>query len=550
MSAQPPSPPDTPFTSAVDFRSLPWTTPLARDYCHAFDRLEPFYAGDPAAPDSWRDAIEARRAASGGAAEIAGVLSRQLRARNAPSAALTAAARLAEPGAVAVLTGQQAGLFGGPLFTLLKALTAIALARRVESEHGVRATPIFWVDAEDHDLDEVRTCSVLDADLAPHRLALDLASESGRPAAAVRLPAAVAALHDELRRRLPPTEFSDAVLGALAGSYAPGAGMVEAFARWLDFVAGGHGLVVFDASDAAAKPLAQPVFDRELRLRGETSRLAAAAGAALLARGYHAQVTPPDDAVALFGLDGARLPIRRRDDAFVLGETPLAPDDLADRVRRRPAEFSPNVLLRPIVQDTLFPTVAYVTGPNELAYLGQLRQAYRRFGVPMPLLHPRLSATVLDRAAVKFLGRYDVRFETLHAQDDGVLNRLIAAQLPPEVDAAVDAAERRVDEAMEATAAAVGAIDPTLTGAARTTRERMRRDLRSLRGKVVQAAKRRDATLRRQLRRTRAQAFPAGAPQERVVAFVCFLNRYGPGMVDRLLERLPLDAGRHWLVAI
>lgn len=326
--------------------------------------------------------------------------------------------------------------------------------------------------------------------------------------------------------------------------------MAEAFVRWLDFVAGDHGLVVFDASDDDAKTLARPVFDRELRLHGETSRLAAAAGMELRARGYHAQATPPDNAIALFGLDGARLPIRVRDDVFVLGETFLTPDDLAVRIRRRPAAFSPNVLLRPIVQDTLFPTVAYVTGPNELAYFGQLRQVYRRFDVPMPLLHPRLSATILDRAAVKFLNRYDVGFETLHAQDDSVLNRLISAQLPPEVEASVAAAERRVDGEMEAVEAAAGAIDPTLTGAARTTRERMRRDLRNLQGKIVQAAKRRDATLRRQLHRTRAQAFPAGAPQERSVAFVCFLNRYGPDMVRLLIERLPLGVGRHWLITI
>ena len=550
MAAEPPPASATPFNSAIDLRQLSWATPFTRDYCHAFERLAKFYPGPPAAPGSWREAIEARQAAGGRTTDIAGVLTSQLRARGAPPAALAAAERLAAAGTVAILTGQQAGLFGGPLYTLLKALTAIALARRVESDHGVAAVPVFWVDAEDHDLDEVRACQVLDEAFEPHRIALDLASEAGRPSSAVRLPETVGTLLDQLRQALPSTEFSAALLERLAASYAPGTGLVEAFSRWLDCVLGDRGLVVFDASDPAAKPLARPVFDRELRLRGEASRLAAAAGAQLSARGYHAQVQPAEDAVALFHLDGRRRSIRLRDGAFALGDAVLAPELLHALVREQPATFSPNVLLRPIVQDTLFPTVAYVTGPHELAYLGQLREVYRLFDTAMPLVYPRLSATILDRGAVRFLTRYDIGLDTLQARDDGALNRLVSAQLPPAVEAAVAGAERSIGAELERIAEGVPAIDPTLVGAVRTTRERLERDLRNLRGKIVQAAKRRDATLRRQFARARAQAFPDGAPQERAVSFVYFLNRFGPHVVDRLLDNLPLGVGQHWLLTV
>ena len=366
----------------------------------------------------------------------------------------------------------------------------------------------------------------------------------------MRLPATVGTLLDQLREALPPTEFSAALLERLAAAYAPGAGLVEAFSRWLDCVLGDRGLVVFDASDPAAKPLAQPVFDRELRLRGEASRLASAAGARLSGRGYHAQVQPAEDAVALFHLDGSRRPIRLRDGGFALGDALLAPDALRDLVREQPATFSPNVLLRPIVQDTLFPTIAYVTGPHELAYLGQLREVYRLFETAMPLVYPRLSATILDRSAVRFLTRYDIGLDTLQARDDGALNRLVSAQLPPAVEAAVAAAERRIGAELDGIAEGVPAIDPTLAGAVRTTRERMERDLRNLRGKIVGAAKRRDTTLRRQFHRARAQAFPDGAPQERAVSFVYFLNRFGPHVVDHLLDNLPLGVGQHWLLTV
>ena len=368
--------------------------------------------------------------------------------------------------------------------------------------------------------------------------------------AGIRLPPSIGTLIDTLRQTLPPTEFSDAVLDCLSAAYAPGRGLSAAFSRWLDALLGRHGLVVFDGADPAAKPLVRDVFEQELLLRGETARLAGTAGAQLTERGYHAQVTPADGAVALFRLDGGRLPIRLGGDAFAIGDATFSSGDLVELVRDRPQAFSPNVLLRPIVQDTLFPTAAYVSGPNELGYMGQLQEVYRRFGVPMPLIYPRLSATVLDRAALKFLARHDLGLERLQAQDDGALNGLINAQLPPEVEAAVAAAEQQGAARLDAIADLVTGIDPTLAGAARTTKQRMERDLRTLRGKIVQAAKRRDTTLRRQFQRTRAQAFPDGAPQERAVSFVYFINRYGPGVVDRLLADLPLDVGRHWLLTL
>ena len=549
----PPESPGSPaplFSHPIDIRQFSWATPLARDYGGAYERLGAFFSGDPAQPASWPRALAARQAEGGPRREIAGIVEAQLAARDAAPEALAAARSLGAAGSVAVVTGQQAGLFGGPLFTLYKALTTIALARRVAAEHGVNAVPVFWVDAEDHDVDEVRTCTVFDRELSLHGIDLPVDPPAGRPVAAVRLPPGIGAQIDALRETLPDTEFSTATLEALATCYAPGTGLAEAFSRWLERLLGRHGLVVFDSSDPAAKPLARPVFEREIALRGSTARLAAAAGARLVERGYHAQVQPAADAVALFRLDCARRPIRLAGDGFNAGETAWSAAALAALARAEPHAFSPNVLLRPLVQDTLFPTVAYVSGPNELAYLAQLREVYAQFDVPLPLLYPRLSATLLDRAGVKFLGRHDLGLEQLQAQDDSVLNSLVSAQLPPEVDAAMEDLAQHAAGRLDAIAGLVTAIDPTLAGVARSTRQRVERDLGTLRTKVVQAAKRRDSTLRRQFQRARAQAFPDGAPQERVVAGIHFVNRYGFAALDRLLDDLPLDIGRHWLLTL
>ena len=534
---------------AIDLRRLPWAGRLVRDYCHTFDRLEPFYAGSPTAESTWERVLAARHARAI-APGLVDVLSRQLTARDAPTEARTAAERLGAPGTVAIITGQQAGLFGGPLFTLLKALTCLKLAHAVARDHGATVVPIFWVDAEDHDLDEIRTCHVLDGNLEPHPVTLELAARSGATAGSVRLDATIAETIAHLRDLLPETEFTTDAMAGLETTYAEGTGLVEAFARWIDMLLGSHGLVVFDASDPAAKPLVRDVFEHELQAPGVTSRLAASAGADLVTRGYHAQVEPQPDTVALFQLDGARQPIRCEDGGFAAGDRRFSAAALLGEVEADPGHFSPNVLLRPIVQDALFPTVGYVAGPNELAYLGQLRGVYEHFDVPMPVIYPRASATLVDTATLRFLTRHDLSFEELQPRDDATLNRLLESLLPAAVEQAVTDTDRAIGDQLAALKTAVPAVDPTLAGAVESTRGRMERDLRNLRGKIIQAAKRRDDTLRRQFHRARAQSFPHGEPQERKVGFVYFLNRYGPALIERLMAELPLDPRHHWLLTI
>jgi bacillithiol biosynthesis cysteine-adding enzyme BshC len=535
----------------VDVRRFPWIRRLAADYAYSYDALAPFFAGNPAERAAWDAAVAAAQAYRRPRGEIAAIVMAEQRRRGAAPAAMASAERLGDERAVAVVTGQQAGLFGGPLFTLLKAITAIKLAAQVEREHRVPAVPVFWIDAEDHDWDEVSGCTVLGDDLEPRTIRLPAPPGSGGlPVAAARLtPAAMTAV-DELQAALAATEFTGTLLSELQSAYRPGAGMADAFGRWMELVLGGHGLVVFDSSDPAAKTLAAPVFARELETPGTTSRLASEAAAHLVARGYHAQATAHEGALALFHLDGARTPIRLQGDRAVVGDGVRSTGELRAELRTHPEAFSPNVLLRPIVQDALFPTAAYVAGPNELAYLAQLRLVYAHFGVPMPLMAPRSSATLLDAAAARFMRRYEIPFEALEPNDESALNRLLESQLPPAIERALQAATGAIEERMHAVIDALPALDPTLQGAARSTLGRMQHDLEVLHGKIIHAVKRRDDTLRRQFNRTRALAFPGGHPQERAVGFVYFLNRYGPALVERLLADLPIDPRHHYALTI
>jgi bacillithiol synthase len=535
----------------VDVRRFPWIRRLAADYAYDFPAVAPFFSGNPADRAAWADAIGRTQAHDRRREDAAAVIAAQQERRQAPPRAREAGRLLADRRTVAVLTGQQAGLFGGPFFTLLKALTALKLAEQVSRDHGVPAVAVFWIDAEDHDWEEVRSCTVFDDQLTARSVALPARpGVEPAPVATVRLDDAITTVLTELEQILPPTEFRASLLDDLRRAYAPGVGMAEAFGRWMERVLGDRGLVVYDSSDAAAKPLASQVFARELSTAGQTAKLAGLAGSDLTARGYHAQVNAQDDNLALFHLDGSRKAIRQHDGQFLIGDESFTTAALVAQATERPTTFSPNVLLRPIVQDTIFPTICYVAGPNELAYLGQLRGIYDHFGVPMPLMYPRATATLLDSAALRFLTKYKLPLEALQAQDEAALNELLQAQIPPAVEESFHDASHGIDAEMTKVIHAMPALDPTLEGAARSTLERMQRDLQTLHGKMIQAAKRRDETLRRQFIHAQALAFPGGHAQERSVGFLSFLNQYGPALVERLDEELPLDLGRHWIVTI
>ena len=534
----------------IDIRT--WSASrLSADYVFSFERLQAFYAGSPADPEAWTAAIARAQAMPRDRAALVAVLDAQLAARDAPEQARAAARKLADPRTVALVTGQQAGVFGGPLYTLLKALTAARLAADIEAQHGVPCVTVFWNHGEDHDWAEVASTDVLDVDLQVHRLTVaDGEGAGARPVSRVPLPADIDRVLDELGALLPPTEFRQETMALLRQCYVAGEGMADAFGRLMDQLLGPLGIVVFDGSEPAVKPWAASIVARVLSHPGHTSQLAARTGQALVEAGYHAQVTPQQDTIALFYMREGREPLRYQDGAFHAGARTWTPAAILEEAWAHPERFSPNVLLRAVVQDTIFPTIAYVAGPSELAYLAQLHDVYRFHETAMPLIVPRASGTLLDSAALRFLQRHQLPLPALRAQDEHALNALLEAQLPPAVEQALREAETGIRDRLDALRHAIPALDPTLAGAVASTTSRCDHEIRSLRAKVIHAAKRRDDTLRRQFTRVQHLAFPGGHAQERTVGLAWFMNRYGPALVPRLYESLPLEPGRHWLLQI
>ncbi|MEO7190706.1 MAG: bacillithiol biosynthesis cysteine-adding enzyme BshC [Vicinamibacterales bacterium] len=551
-----PSHPDTVASGIVrdviEFGRLPWIRPLVQAHANNFASVASLFAGNPADPVAWRTTIaRVQAAALRRPVPMAALIAAQQSRRGAPAEATRAAALLENPQTVAILTGQQAGLFGGPFYTLLKAITTVLLARQVTADHGVPTVPVFWVDAEDHDWDEVRTAHVLDRDFALASVALDpLPGAGSRPVGGLCLDELVGQSITALEQLLSPTEFTPGLLAGLRRRYQPGETMSGAFAGWMEDLLGRHGLVVFESSDPAAKPFVAGLFDAELSDPGRTSRLARRAGHVMAELGHTPQIEPADESVCLFYVNAdSRRPVRYRDGQYSIGDEVRTVDDLRREVAEHPDRFSPNVLLRPLVQDQLFPTVAYVAGPSELAYHAQLGTSYRALGVEPPLLCSRASATLLDSAALRFLGRQELPLEALEPQDESALNQILERQLPPSLDEFFQQMTGLMSEQAIGLKQTVSSIDPTLVGAIDTTVDKVRDTLKSLQGKIIQASKKKDDTLRRQFVRTRALAFPGGHPQERLLNVAFFMNRYGPALIDHLLDALPALPQKHYVLA-
>ena len=379
----------------VDIRRFPWVKKLAADYAFQFAALAPFFSGDPAAPAAWSSAIASAQRHPRQRAEMSALLTTQLERRNAPAAARAAAVRLAEPNTVAVVTGQQAGLFGGPLFTLYKGLTAAKLAARITQEHGVPAVAVFWVESEDHDWDEVASVSVLDNELQRRTITLPAPAGAGQsPIGAIQVGSEIHGTLDELASVLPQTEFTAGLLEDLRQRLHAG----QRHVRRLRSRARPHAGRPRRDRIRVLRPLGEAACARDLRARNRAPRPHVGA------RG-RSRTTARRRGVPR----ASRGLVRKRARRY-FGLTALEPRWRSQMRRPWSAKraIAPKRSARTssygrLSKTRCFPTVTYVSGPNELAYLGQLRDVYAQFGVPMPLMYPRASATVLDSAGARFL---------------------------------------------------------------------------------------------------------------------------------------------------
>ena len=525
-------------------------SPLFLDYLAGRERSFAFLGNEGFGLDAVERAAARALALERPRTAVAQALAAQQEARGALRAAVRARA-LAEPETVAIVTGQQPVLFGGPVFVLLKAVATVSLARQLEERRGRPVVPVFWVASDDHDFAEVRQTTVLDAAGALCSLRYDPRREPvGAPAWAIELDDTVSALVEELARVLPAGAGRDELLAAISACYLPGATVSGAFARFVSRLL--PELVVLDPADPALKALAAPVLVRELREHSPTSRLALEAGQALLAAGYHQQVPVRPGFLNMFVLGGGqRRALGLADDSVELRGTRerLSIDEAVARLESDPLPWSANALLRPLVQDWLLPTAAYVGGPAEVAYHAQIGSSYAHFGIPRPVILPRPSATLVDSQQARALDGEGLHMLDLVGDPETLVARW-AREDYPDVEAAFAGARDAIERELGEVERVLGAHDSTLLAATVSARGRALHQVEGLHEKALRALKKRDQGRAERLRRTRDALLPGGSLQERGLGLVSPLARHGLTLVDALAQRLELFARGHQVIRL
>jgi bacillithiol synthase len=524
---------------------------LFRDYISGSPRIAPFFTeGGRWDLPAISAAAERTTRREISRADVARALVAQQQSRGAAPAA-EAAGRLAHPQAVAIISGQQPVLFGGPLYVLYKALAAVEIARRLEAERRTPVVPIFWIAADDHDFAEIRTLPVL-ADSGTLRTVryMPRVEPQGAPASAIMLDDTITGLIAELTSILPNGEAREATVAAIASAYQPGRTLVDAFARWLSALI--PELVVLDPSEAPIKRLMMGVFARELREGSPSSRAVATAGHALLAAGYHQQVPVREGLLNLFLVsEGVRRPLGIADGQIeVRGESQrFSIDEAVRRLETEPALWSAGVLLRPLAQDAAFPTAAYVGGPAEIAYHAQIGGAYEHFGIPRPVVMPRPGVTLLDAHSARVLEGEGLDLPDFQGDAEGLIGRWVH-QAYPDLESDFARVRSALSREMGELARALAAHDPTLDGAAHAATGRMLHPLESLQEKSMRALKKRDHARTDRLRRTHDMLFPGGSFQERGLSVIGMLARYGQSLVSSLRESIDPFARGHQVVRL
>lgn len=472
-------------------------------------------------------------------------------ARLPSSAARDANLAALRDGAAAVVTGQQVGLFLGPLYTVYKAASAIKLARALQEETGEKVVPVFWLQTEDHDLVEIASCTCLTAHGKSLRLAVPVASDNRVPVAHAVLPPDVEGQLGALRAALVELPHGREHLARLEAAYRPGVSWADAFAQVLSALFAEEGLVFIDPRDPAFGSHAAPLHRRAIDEAGPIASALIERSAALERQGLPVQIHVREGApLSFFHPDGAagprfRLAPAAQGFSLVGDDRELSLDALRRALEEDPLRFSTSALLRPILQDTLLPTAAYVGGPAELAYFGQLQPLYDHFGLRMPLVVPRAKLRVVDDQIAQTCSRVKATPEEASAlSEEALLERL---QSPGNTDAAAALEDTLVlgfEQALNKATQDLRVPPAALATPLRKTKSTVMRAARKLRANYEKALAQQNRDAVEGVKMLRRSLMPDGVPQERVYGLSGFAARIGERpFIERVLEVItPFEA--------
>ncbi len=537
----------------LPFSQIPHTTRLFTDFLSYSPKVHQFYPRSPYFTEWIKDEAGKISYDKLRRERVASVLERQNRSYGASAKTLANLERL-RSGACAVVTGQQVGLFGGPTFALYKAMTAVTLAEEATLA-GNDAVPIFWLATYDHDLAEVNHVSIPGNDGMLQTLATSAHGVPGAPVGSIQF-------GDEIS---PLVEQAVALLGEcdaatfLRECYRPGETLGTAFARFYARVFADWGVIVLDASDPELSEIAKSIYLAAIERSEELAASLLARGKELEAAGYHQQVKVTESSVLLFtSRNGTRTPIQRRgsgsNSEFVVGaegeHQKLSQAELLAQIAAKPGDFSPNVLLRPTVEDYLLPTLAYTGGAAETAYFGQAGAVYEALLGRVTPIVPRFTATLIEPKMQRLLEKHKIGLTDAFGGPEALQQQIAARSLPSDLKIAFERAKTSFDENLLSVKEKLEKLDRTLVDAAETARSKMQHQLEKLYAQAARAEAQKGELVARHVEHISQGLYPEKGLQERSIGGVYFLAKYGLELLGQLHGTMHTDCHDHQIIEL
>ena len=536
----------------LPFGQIPHTTRLFTDFLAYKPSVQKFYPRPPSFREWIQEEYSHISYDSSRRERVASILERQNEDLGASAQTLASVERLRK-GAAAVVTGQQVGLFGGPMFAIYKALTAVKLAEEARAA-GVDAVPVFWLATSDHDLAEVNHVSLL-ADGMLQSVSTPSHGAAGAPVSEVRLGEEILPVVEEAAKVLGDCEAAR----LLRESYRPEETLGTAFARLYARLFAEWGVILLDACDRELHRVAEPMYRSALERAAELDDALLARGKALEAAGYHQQVKVTESSVLLFTLrNGARTALYRRANGngaeFVIeaegGLEKVSQAELLEQVASSPELFSPNVLLRPVVQDYLLPTLAYTGGAAETAYFGQVGAVYEMLVGRVTPIVPRFSATLVEPKIQRLLERHGVGVLDVFSGPEALRQKLAARNLPQELQAAFDITNKSLDSNLAKIREKLELLDRTLVDAVQTAGSKMHHQLERLYTQAARAEAQKGELIGRHAETLTQALYPNKGLQERSLAGIYFVARYGPELLHQVHDAIRTDCHDHQVLEL
>jgi len=451
-----------------------------------------------------------------------------------------------------VITGQQLGIFGGPLYTFYKIITAIKLSVHLNERYdNYYFVPLFWMESDDHDFNEVNSFNILnDAnDLVTISYKKNIEEDELRESVgSILFDDSINDVFTKLEAELRNTEFKSSLLDKLKQFYATGKTFKQSFRELLFNIFDKYGLLIFDPQNGEVKKLLKPLFSEEIKnFRVHTEKLVSVS--AVLEESYHAQVKIKP--VNLFySLDNGRFLIEPDENIFKLKRKrkQFSPDELLQEIEIYPEKFSPNVLLRPIAQDYLFNTAFYIAGPSEISYFAQVNPLYPFFNLEPPIIYPRASATLLEKHLLNFIEKYNLQIIDIFLGSDHLKEKIFSKISELNLNDIFNNSNNKINLLFDELKQELFRIDKPLSESVSKYRERSLQLLNELQSKAIKIQEGKFDTVIRQINKLTNILYPNQNLQEREINFIYFYNKFGADIFDKIFEELSIQQFEHQII--